>query len=377
VDRLFVEKKGSAKESLLVGSPTPLESPTPEPSYEQVKAPDRRTSVHSPSEPPPFIKLLEKMETQLLSLEWEITKENLEKTEEEILGLKEIMKDRPDIASVLNLMEKVLIHMNKNRENIKPPHVKFLLDSKETIKLLMRKETEGEINIYKKLSFGGIEARFSCLEGMETAGAKRPSFNASEVRDGTTMPKMWKEQIEGILNKMDLFSKKLDENLKKIDQHVYRIGQMPRIPPEELVEKRPLPVDLDITILRIDEKLIGIESHKVFKLYKIPNASRDKFLSQQKIRLKDYEVKIIDLKKIFPIEDKNRKNLRTGRQEEMQILTLKEDEIYKGLIIDQVLKKISVPLERSEKYGEFFLGIVHWSYQEQPVEIPILDSRKI
>lgn len=231
VDRLFVEKKSGAKESLLV------ESPTPEPSYKQVKAPDRGSAVHPSSEPTPFIKSLEKMETQLLSLEWEITKENLERTGEEVLALKEIVRDRPDIASVLNLMEKVLIHMNKNKENIKPPQVKFLLDSKETIKLLMRKETEGEINIYKKLSVGGIEARFLCLEGMETTGVKRPSFNASEERDGTTMPKMWKEQIEGILNKMDLFSKKLDENLKKIDQHVYRIGQIPRIPPEELVEK--------------------------------------------------------------------------------------------------------------------------------------------
>jgi chemotaxis protein histidine kinase CheA len=391
VDRLFVEKKGSAKESLLVGSPTPAESPTPieslppEPSYEKAKAPDRRTSVHSPSEPPPLVKPLEKMETQLLSLEWEITKENLEKTEEEILALKGIMKHRPDIASVLNLMEKVLIHMNKNRENIKPPHVKFLLDSKETIKLLMRRETEGEINIYKKLSLGGIEARFLGLEGMEAAGAKKPSFNASEERDETAIPKMWKEQIEGILSKMDLFSKKLDENLKKIDQQVYRIGQMSRVPPEELFEKRPLPVDLDITILKIDGKLIGIESHKVFKLYRIPNVSRDKLLSQQKIRLKDYEVKVIDLKKIFPIEERNRKNFSAppsvgtgaGRQEEMQILTLKEDEAYKGFIVDQVLKKISVQLERSEKYGEYFLGIVHWSYQEQPIEIPILDSRRI
>lgn len=59
------------------------------------------------------------------------------------------------------------------------------------------------------------------------------------------------------------------------------------------------------------------------------------------------------------------------------MLTLKEDEKYKGLIVDQVLNKLSVQLERSEKYGEYFLGIVHWSYQEQPVEIPILDLKKI
>jgi hypothetical protein len=239
----------------------------------------------------------------------------------------------------------------------------------------MRKETEGEINVYKKLTFGGIEARFLCLEGLEVTGVKKPSFNASEERDGTTMLKIWKEQIEGILNKMDPFSGKLDEILKKIDQYFYRIEQMTKIPSEELVKKRPLPVD--ITIFKIDGKLIGIESHNIFKLYKIPNTLRGKFSSQQKIRLKDFEVKMIDLKKIFPIEDRNRKSLPAGGQGEIQILTLKEDEKYKGLIVDQVLKNLSVQLERSEEYGEYFLGIVHWIYQEQPVEIPILDLKKI
>ena len=74
-------------------------------------------------------------------------------------------------------MEKVLIHMIKNEENIQPPWIKFLLDSKETIKLLMRKETEGEINIYKQLAYLGIEARFSCLEGMKEAKIIQPSFS--------------------------------------------------------------------------------------------------------------------------------------------------------------------------------------------------------
>ena len=102
------------------------------------------------------------MEAQLLSLEWEITEEKLKKTREEVLALRELLKQKTDIASILSDMEKVLSHMIENEENIRPPWIKFLLDSKETIKLLMRKETEGEINIYKQLAYLGIEARFSC-----------------------------------------------------------------------------------------------------------------------------------------------------------------------------------------------------------------------
>jgi hypothetical protein len=314
------------------------------------------------------MKSFEKMETQLLSLEWEITKENLEKTKEEVLALRETMKKRPDATSLLNFMEKVLIHMIKNQGNIQPPQIKFLLDSKETLKLLMKKETGGEINTYKQLALGGIEARFLSLEGLEGAGVKRPSLGPKEEREKAEVPKMWEKQMEGILNKMNLFSEKMDEIIKKFDQYLYRLGQVSKTSPEESVEKRPLSVD--ITIFKIGEKLIGIESHKIFKLFKVPGIFRDKYSSQQKIRLKDFEFKMVDLKKIFPIEPRDGKG-------EIQLVTVREEEEYKGLMVDQVLKKLSAQAEMSGDYGEYFLGIFHWTYQDQPVKIPILNLKKI
>jgi len=362
VDRLFVEKKSIAAESLS------MEPPISGPSYEPVKASDRARFSQFTPEPLPFIKSFEKMETQLLSLEWEITKENLEKTKEEALALREILKERSDITSVLNLMDKALIHMIKNEENIQPPQIKFLLDSKETIKLLMKKETEGEIHIYKQLAFGGIKARFLCLEGLKETRAQQTSLGVSEERDKTEILKMWEKQIEGILNKMNLFFEKMDGILNQFDQHLSRLGQMTRMSPEKLVEKRPLPVE--ITIFKIEEKLFGVESHKVFKLFKAPNTFQDKYSSQQKIRLKDFEIKMVDLKKIFSIEHK-------GRKGEIQILIVKEDGEYIGLMVDQVLKKLSAQADISGEYGEYFLGMVHWTYQEQPVDIPILNLKKI
>jgi hypothetical protein len=362
VDRLFVEKKRSVAESL------PMEPPISGPSYEPVKASDRERFSQFTPEPLPFIKSFEKMETQLLSLEWEITKENLENTKEEVLALRETLKERSDITSVLNLMEKALIHIIKNEENIQPPQIKFLLDSKETIKLLMKKETGGDINIYKQLAFGGIEARFLSLEGFKELRPKPLSSGPIEKRDKTEIPKMWEQQIEGILNRMKLFSEKLDEILKKFEQHLSSLGQMTRTSPEELVEKRLLPVD--ITIFKIEEKLFGVESHKVFKLFKAPNTFQDRISSQQRIRLKDFEIQMVDLKKIFSIESR-------GRKGEIQILTVKGNGEYKGLMIDQVLKKLSTEADISKEYGEYFLGMVHWTYQEKPVDIPILNLKKI
>jgi chemotaxis protein histidine kinase CheA len=386
VDRLFVEKRSSAAESLPIGLPIS------EPPYEPVKASAQESSSPPSPEPLPFMKLFEKMETQLLSLEWEITKENIEKTKEEVLALRETLKKRPDITSLLNFMEKVLIHMTKNEGNIRPPQIKFLLDSKETLKLLMKKETGGEISTYKQLALGGIEARFLSLEGMEEKREQRPSLGPREEREKTEIPrmeekieqrpslglreerektgipKMWEKQMEGILNKMNLFSERMDEILKKFDQYLDRLGQVSRTSPEELVEKRSLA--LDITIFKIGERLIGIESHKIFKLFKVPSIFRDKYSSQQKVRLKDFEFRMVDLKKIFPMET-------GGGKGEIQLVTVREEEEYKGLMVDQVLKKLSAPAEISGDYGEYFLGMFHWTYQEQEVKIPILNLKKI
>ena len=46
-------------------------------------------------------------------------------------------------------------------------------------------------------------------------------------------------------------------------------------------------------------------------------------------------------------------------------------------MVDQLLKKLSAEADISEDYGEYFLGMVHWIYQEKPVEIPILNLKKI
>ena len=371
VDRLFVEKKKSATEGLSM-EPSPSEH-----THEPVKASDLQSRIQSTPEPLPIrstpeplplIKSFEKMETQLLSLEWEITKENLERTREEVLVLREILKERTDITSVLNLMEKALIHMITNEENIQPQQIKFLLDSKETIKLLLKKETEGEIHIYKQLAFGGIKARFLCLEGWKETGAKQPSSDVNEESDKTEMPKMWGKQVEGMLNKMQSFLEAMDGILKKFEQHLSSHGQMVRVSSEKLWEKKSIPVE--ITVFKIDEKLFGIESNKVFKLFKAPSSFQEKYSSQQKIRLKDFEMKVVDLKKLFSIEHKDPKG-------EIQILIAKEDGEYIGLMVDQILKRLSARAEVNGEYAEYLLGMVHWTYQEQPVDIPILNLKTI
>jgi len=362
VDRLFVEKKRGVTESVR------MEPSVSEPPHEKERKIDREHVSHIPSEPRPLLEAVEKMESQLLALEWEITKENLGKAEEEVLVLRKMSGEKSDITSVLGLMENVLNHMIRNEENISPAMIKFLLDSKETIKLLMRKEASSEVNVYKQLAYLGIEARFSCLEGLNQAEAKRLAFHVSEqTRKGEGRTAAG-EQIEELLKKVSLFSEKMDHLFEKIDQRLFNIGQAPRGYSERPIDTKALPVN--VTVFKVNDRFFGIESEKVFKLFRVPNTFHDKYSNQERIRLKDFEVRLIDLKKIFSIGNRD-----TGG--ETSILTVKENGGYKGLIIDQVLKKLSTSADIGKEYGDYFLGMIRWTYQEHPVEIPILDLKKL
>jgi chemotaxis signal transduction protein len=96
---------------------------------------------------------------------------------------------------------------------------------------------------------------------------------------------------------------------------------------------------------------------------------QDRYADQQKIRLKDFEVRLIDLRRVFSIPKGNRKA-------EIKILAVNADGEYKGFMVDQVLEKVSTQMETGGNYGQYFTGITHWTYQERPTEISILDLRK-
>jgi hypothetical protein len=119
----------------------------------------------------------------------------------------------------------------------------------------------------------------------------------------------------------------------------------------------------------VDENLFGVESEKVFKLFKVPQTFQERYSDQQKIRLRDVEVKMINLKKILSLQGGEPK-------EEVKILTLKDNGEVKGLLVDQVIKKLSTTSEKRVGCGEYFSWVIRSIYQEQAVEIPILDLKK-
>ncbi len=367
VDRLFVEKTGGPAETIS----KPPQPPVKEQPFRVEKDFDfESTSAPPPSPPPPaapVFKSIEKMEGQLLSLEWEINKENLGKTKEEVLALRQTLKEKPEVGSVLNLMDKVLDYMVRNEDKIRPPLVKFLMDSKETLKLLMRKEADSELNIYKQLAYMGIQARYSCLEELKEAKPERPAPGLREEIERSGIFIKMENQIGELSKKMNLFLEKMGELYQKMDLFLLKVDRGSTQPAEPPIAIRSVPIN--ITVFKVEERLLGVESDKIYKLFKVPVDHQDRYVDQQKIRLKDFEVRLIDLRKVFSIP-------KGSRKAEIKILAVNEDGEYKGLMVDQVLERLSTQMETGGKYGEYFTGITHWTYQERPTEISILNLKK-
>ncbi|OGP90906.1 MAG: hypothetical protein A2157_05540 [Deltaproteobacteria bacterium RBG_16_47_11] len=371
VDRLFVEKRKGLSESLFQESPSL--SPSVEPSQQPHRAFDFEPSptpspVPPVPQPPPssYLKLIDQIEAQVLSLEWEITDEKLRKTREAIKTLHESFEPRTDIGSVLGLMDSLLGQMIADEENIHPPMIKFLLDAKETIKLLLKEETEKEFTLYKQLAREGIEARFTGLAGPKQPSSPGPPLLREEPISEKA-PVEWK-RVEEMLTQWNEFFEKADGVLRQMEQHLSRLEKVHQEPLNSS-GKGKLPL-MDITVFKAYGKLYGVESQKIMKLYKIPSSFEDKYAHRSKVRLRDIDVTLIDLKKNFPVESWHPEG-------PSKLLTIQEEGEYKGLIVEEILKRLTISPEDREENGKPLLGIIHWVYQAHPVEVPILNFRKL
>jgi hypothetical protein len=79
---------------------------------------------------------------------------------------------------------------------------------------------------------------------------------------------------------------------------------------------------------------------------------------------------MIDLKKRFSIAAGYRK-------EGIKLLTVNEQGVLKGWIIDQILKQVSATPEREGEGSSDVLGKISWTYNDRQVTVPILDTKRL
>jgi hypothetical protein len=371
VDRLFVEKRKGLSESSFQ-EPVPL-SPSPETSHVAPRrfdfepAPNPTPAPSGPlPQPPSYLKSIDHLEAQLLSLEWEITNEKLRKTQEAVKHLDESINQKAEVGSVLGYMASVLEQMIASEQNIQPPMIKFLLDAKETVKLLVKEETENEFTIYRQLAREGIEARFTGLRKQN-----RPLTQAASSLQEEPVPEKpvfeWK-RVEEVLAQWNGFLLKAEGILCQIDQ---RLSLIEKAQGGALASlgKAKLPL-MDITVFKACGKFYGVESQKIMKLYKIPASFEEKYTHRQKLRLRDMDVTLIDLKKTFQMESWH-------PEVTPKLLMTQEEGECKGLIVEEVLKRLTISPEDRTEDGKPLSGTIHWIYQAHPVEVLILDLKRL
>jgi hypothetical protein len=304
---------------------------------------------------------LEKLEAQVLSLEWEMTRENLKKAMEEVGVVKSLVKGDPQITSTLDFMGKIIQVMMKNEGDVPPPFVKFLLDAKETLKVFMKKEKDQETTTFKQLVYAGMEARFAYLARLREARTPPAPARGGEPTEAVEGGTLGGDKVHELLGKINLFLEKAEVLLRRASE---RARSEPTLPPET---KAPA---AQITVFKIGDQLLGVESEKIFKVFKVPESFGARFSNEPKIRLKGLEVRMIDLKKRFSIATGNRK-------EGVHVLTVNDQGEVKGWIIDQILKQVSGTPEREGEGGRGILGKIDWIYKDQHVTVPILDTKKL
>lgn len=345
VDRLFRDKvefqEGTEGGSLL--EPTALVEPQPR------KLPRK----HTP---------LEGLEAQLLQLEWEVTAENLRKSEEEVKALQREFKGDSRILSVLGMMEGVLQRMIEKGGGVQPSLMKFLLDAKEVLKLFLKPMEEGS-TLYPQLLCDGLEARASSLLSSAPAFPKPISPSLDQGADEGPGAQGWK-RFEELAEGLRGISERMERILSRLESLLLRV-ESGKPEPERVGTGEGIP--LRVVLFRACGKLYGVEHAKVYKIFRVPEDIWARYGGVQRIRLKDLEVRLIDLGEFFPTER------REGPLGERMLL-VREDGQYLGFRIEEVVKQLSAPLwGRAQPSSSPVIGHVRWRFANRSVDVPVLD----
>jgi hypothetical protein len=170
---------------------------------------------------------------------------------------------------------------------------------------------------------------------------------------------------------MNAYFSKMEAGLKKVDEHLAQLGdRVQHVPPSPEMRRGGSEVvegtGISLTLARVDERLFGVPSDKVVKLFKIPPSLRGQVMNRSSLRLKEMEVKIADLRKLFSLPG-------SGQGRELKLLIVQHGGKYKGLVIEQVLPRIFSTSGVQRQSGPYLIGTLRWTVQGRPVSVSILD----
>jgi len=259
---------------------------------------------------------LENLETHLLSLEWEISRDLIEKIISELSFLKEEHRNDRAVFQVADVMDKVAHLLSRDEGNITPENLRFLLEAKDGIKLLSDELKDRED--YKSMILSGILARYRLMHDQK----RRPTEAQGDTRpDG---------EVGSIAKALQTLSDELKVEIRELGRIAQEFQQ--GRPAEKVSEK-----GVDAVLVESCGRVFAIEKESVVRSVQIPYRMVRNVWRNSEIRIRGVRLPLINLFRLFKFKGK-------VEARERPVVLAKKGKRTLAILADRVLERTDIPL---------------------------------
>ncbi len=338
IDRLLVEDEGKKEEVPptfpSVASPEPVRPPE-----EELGEPASRPLAETVSgrwepgaqESDGPVRNLENLESHLLSLEWEISPDLIDKIISELGFLKETYGNDQALFQLFEVMGKVARSLADDEGNITPESLRFLLEAKDGIKLFCDELKDKED--YKNLVLSGILARYRIMQD-QTKTAVEAAVGDMGV----------KEDAKGLTEALTTLSRQLQKEIRQLGviTRALRVGAGVSAPSQTVG-----------TVLVVSSgRIFAIEKDIVIRSVQIPYRMVRTIWRDNEIRIRGNRFPLINLFCLFRFKGR----IESG---EKTVVLVKKGNRTLALLVDRLLQKKEIPSSfiQEEKRLAYVRGI--------------------
>jgi chemotaxis protein histidine kinase CheA len=336
IDSRFVQKdtgsEGVQSVASRVNSAKPLEASevelqAPAPSVSpEVPSADREPSSGSTQGP---TRNLENLEAHLLSLEWEISPDLIDKVISELGFLKGAYDSDRALFQVFEMMSNVAHALADDEGNITPDNLRFLLEAKDGIKLLLNELKDKEA--YRNLVLSGILAKHHLMQERRE-GPGEPTDHVVEGKDA-----------EGLAETLKTLSHELQKEIRQLGviTQKLRTGSAHSASSETVT----------MLLVTSSGRVFAIEKDLVLRSVQIPYRMVRTVWKDNEIRIRGDRFPLVNLFRLFKFKD-------SVEPKEKTVVLIKKDNRTLAVLVDRLLQKREVPARsiREEKSLAYLRG---------------------
>jgi hypothetical protein len=260
---------------------------------------------------------LENLESHLLSLEWEINPELIQRVISELAFLKKAYRNDRASFQVVELMDKVTHSLANDEGNITPNNLRFLLEAKDGIKLLGNELKNKED--FKNVVLSGILARYRL---MREEGAKEADGQHESAREG---------DFQNLTQSLRDLSQRLQHEIRQLGSITQRLqGGTDHSAPSRMIAA---------FLVETSGRVFAMENDIVVRSVQIPYRMARTVWRDREIRIRGVRLPLVNLFRLF-------KSKAKVKAENKVVVLVKKGDRTLALLVDRCLQKKAIPVSR-------------------------------